>query len=132
MISYLLVSKVGMLVDGSFSPEFSNLGLLLGCFPTALGVASYSTDYSVATDLIPAAIVLGTVSSAPLMYQVAKVLAFLSDPSGSMGKNRSWDDSLFSIISTTIILARFLTRADWRRPPSSHQFSLLLLLLTLR
>ena len=131
MISYLMVGEVGMLVDGGFSPEFANLGLLLACFPTALGVASYSTEYSVATDFIPAAIVLGTVSSAPLMYQVAKFLAFLSDPSGSLGRSRSWDDSLFSIISATIILARFLTRPDWRRPPSSHQFSMLMLLLTL-
>ena len=91
--------QVNVLVGEGRNPSLSNFALLLGSFPTALGVASYASEYGVGrvdrpsnqflyfflkekspvllfrllltqvcTDLISASIVIGTISSAPMMW----------------------------------------------------------------
>lgn len=69
-----LVDKVSVAIDEDFDPGLNNFAFLYGTFPTALGVNSYAGMYGVDPDLISAALILVTISSAPLMYISASIL----------------------------------------------------------
>jgi len=109
MLTYIIVGQVITFVDGAPDQSLSNFSLLLGAFPTALGVASYSSEYNISPDLISAAIVLGTLASAPLMYSIANILTILSEsPEALARSDHSWIDCILSIASCFIILTLFL------------------------
>ena len=77
LVMYTMVGQLAPWIDNKPDPSISNFALLLGSFPAALGVASYSVEYRVATDLISTALVLGTLFSAPIMYGIANTLTTL-------------------------------------------------------
>ena len=127
MLTYIIVDQVTHLLDDIPDPSLSSFALLLGSFPTALGVASFATEYMVVPDILSAAIVMGTLASAPLLYLVANILTFTTvSYSGLAGRDHSWVDCIISITSCTIVLLLFLLRRTKRPPP----FTWTVLLLT--
>ena len=76
-LTFLAVDQVVSWVEGTSDPLLSNFGLLLGSFPTALGVASYATEFNACVDLVSTTIVLTTLASAPIMYSIANILTAL-------------------------------------------------------
>ena len=130
MVTYILVGQLAVWLDGRADPSLSNFALLLGSFPTALGVASYASEYRVSPDLVSAAIVLGTLASAPMMYAIANILTAISEsPEALARSDHSWIDCIISIASIGIMFGLFATTAVWRRSP--HLLTASLLLLTL-
>ena len=132
LLIYLLVGQLAPWIDNKPDPSISNFALLLGSFPAALGVASYSVEYRVATDLISAALVLGTLASAPMMYGIANTLTALSETPETLAKFEHTCiivSCLLSISAVIIVLGLFLSRPVWQRPP--HLLTTSLLILTL-
>jgi len=130
MLTYIMVEQITTLLDGSPDPSLSNFALLLGSFPTALGVASYAAEYKVSPDLISAAIVMGTLASAPMMYSIANILTAISEsPEALSRSDHSWIDCIISIPSCIIIISIFLYQSRWRQPP--HLLTIAMVLLTL-
>ena len=76
-LTFLAVDQVVSWVEGTSDHLLSNFGLLLGSFPTALGVASYATEFNACVDLVSTTIVLTTLASAPIMYSIANILTAL-------------------------------------------------------
>ena len=132
LLIYIMVGQLTPWIDNTADPSVSNFALLLGSFPAALGVASYAVEYRVSTDLISAALVLGTLASAPMMYGIANTLTALSETRESLAM---FEHSciivscLLSIGAVIIVLALFFSRPVWHRPP--HLLTTSLLLLTL-
>ena len=130
IVTYMVVERLTTLLDGASDPALSNFSLLLGSFPTALGVATYASEYGVVPDLISAAIVIGTLASAPLLFLVANTLTALSlSPEELDRVDHSWIDNILSISSLVIVLSLILSRPAWWR--SQHLITMTLLLLTL-
>ena len=129
MVTYLVVNEITGLLDSAPDPSLSNFALLLGSFPPALGVLSYSIDYGVSVDLVSAAIVLTTLISAPLLFAVANILTATSVCKEDLvSSDHSWIDCILSIGSVALVLAILLSRPSWRRGP--HLFTLSLVFLT--
>eukprot|EP01136_Pigoraptor_vietnamica_P027737 Opistho-1_new@84404 len=57
------------------SKDLSMYGFVYGTFPTAPSVPFYAFDYNMGGDMIAAAMVMGTLLSAPLMFVTAKMAA---------------------------------------------------------
>ena len=132
LLTYMMVERISVLLDGVADPSLTNFALLLGSFPTALGVASYASDYMVSADLISGAIVLGTVTSAPMLYLVANILSALAESAETLAQadhSCLTMDCVLSILSAVIVLALFVSRPSWRQSP--HLLSLSILVLTL-
>ena len=129
---YIMVGQLAPWIDNKPDPSISNFALLLGSFPAALGVASYSVEYRVANDLISAALVLGTLASAPFMYGIANELNALPETPETLAKFEHTCiivSCLLSISAAIIVLGLFSSRPVWQRPP--HLLTTSLLILTL-
>ena len=132
MVMYLMVDQVTMWLDGASDPSISNFALLLGSMPAALGVASYSVEFHACIDLISAALVLGTLASAPMMYGIANILTALSESEEALHMFEHQFIVIYStlsIASALLVLGVLLFRKGWFRPP--HLLTISLLLLTL-
>jgi predicted permease len=131
-VTYLTVVQVAAWLDGGPDPALANFALLLGSFPSALGVASYAAEYRVYTDLVSTGIVLGTLASAPLMYGIANTLTALSESPEELTRferSQAAVHCLASIAAASTVLGLFLGRGVWRR--GLHILTTGLLLLTL-
>ena len=127
-ITYLLTDQAAIWIDGEPDRMVSNFAFLLGSFPTALGVASYAVEYAVCPDLISAAIVLGTIASAPLMYGTASILTILAQSPETLAKAEQaciLNCCIATIASTLVVLAIFTYRRVLLRPPHSHTTAIL-------
>ena len=132
LLIYIMVGQLAPWIDNKPDPSISNFALLLGSFPAALGVASYSVEYRVATDLISAALVLGTLASAPMMYGIANTLTALSETPETLAIFEHTCiivSCLISVSAVIIVLGLFFSRPVWQRPP--HLLTTSLLILTL-
>ena len=122
-ITYLLTDQVTLWMDGEPDRMISNFAFLLGSFPTALGVASYAAEYAVCPDLVSAAIVLGTIASAPLMYGTASILTSLAESPESLARAEQaciLNCCIASIASVLTILVIFTFKRVLIRPPHLH------------
>merc|ERR550517_772964 len=122
-ITYLLTDQAAIWINGEPDRMVSNFAFLLGSFPTALGVASYAVEYAVCPDLISAAIVLGTIASAPLMYGTASILTTLAESPETLAMAEQAcirNCCIASIASIFIVLAIFTYRRVLIRPPHLH------------
>merc|ERR550517_1014335 len=109
-ITYLLTDQAAIWINGEPDRMVSNFAFLLGSFPTALGVASYAVEYAVCPDLVSAAIVLGTIASAPLMYGTASILTTLAESPETLARAEQaciLNCCIASIASILIVLAIF-------------------------
>merc|ERR1719319_1642133 len=131
MVMYLMVDQVTMLLDGTTDPSISNFALLLGSMPSALGVASYSVQFHASIDLISAAIVLGTLASAPMLYSIANILTVLTQTKEALHIFEHQCIVIYSILSIVAVplVLIIMTRKGWRRTPQLLTTSLLLLTL---
>merc|ERR1719319_906114 len=131
MVMYLMVDQVTMLLDGTTDPSISNFALLLGSMPSALGVASYSVQFHASIDLISAAIVLGTLASAPMLYSIANILTVLTQTKEALHIFEHQCIVIYSILSivAALLVLVIMTRKGWRRTPQLLTTSLLLLTL---
>jgi len=122
-ITYLLADQAALWIDGKPDRMISNFAFLLGSFPTALGVQSYAVEYLVCPDLVSAAIVLGTIASAPLMYGTASILTILAESPESLARAEQaciLNCCIASIASILIVLAIFTYKRVLIRPPHLH------------
>jgi len=131
MVMYLMVDQVTMWLDGTTDPSISNFALLLGSMPSALGVASYSVQFHASIDLISAAIVLGTLASAPMLYSIANILTVLTQTKEALHMFEHQCIVIYSILSIVAapLVLIIMTRKGWRRTPQLLTTSLLLLTL---
>ena len=128
-ITFLAVDQVVAWLEGTSDPLLSNFGLLLGSFPTALGVASYASEFNVCIDLVSTTIDLTTLASAPIMYSIANILTALHNSSDALARcwnfdpkssainmdksirlDHSWIDCIISLVAVTLTLALFLSK----------------------
>jgi len=130
LLFYIIIGNIITLMDGfnpCITPILSNFALLLGSFPTALGVASYSLEL---TDLISPAIILATFVSVPLIYMVANILTTLSESLEALARaDHSWIDCIITIVSCIIILYFFISKKRILHSP--HLQTSVIILLTL-
>ena len=122
-ITYILANQAAIWFDKSPDHEISNFAFLLGSFPTALGVASYAAEYNVCPDLISAAIVLGTIASAPLMYGTASILKIEAQSAETLAKAEQAciiNCCIATIVSTVVVLAIFTYRKVLVKAPHHH------------
>jgi len=100
--------------------ELENFSFLYGSFPSANGVFSYALHYDIVPELIAAAIIIGTVISAPLMYASSRILKITS-----MERTNYEDDlksftqviDIFSMISIIWVLCLFFIGRRFRKLP---------------
>ena len=125
-ITFLAVDQVVAWLEGTSDPLLSNFGLLLGSFPTALGVASYASEFNACIDLVSTTIVLTTLASAPIMYSIANILTALHKSLDALARwskisannfqnssirlDHSWIDCIISLVAVTLTLALFLSK----------------------
>ena len=106
--SYYMVTKCHHAMYGFVDRKLINFAFLYGTFPTALGVMSYATTYNTFPELVSAAIVLGTILSAPLMFVSAEILKVYDLNIDDDILNSSFYIAICAIIGILIILAIFI------------------------
>ena len=129
-LTFFLTNQTALWIDGKSDLMISNVAFLLGSFPTALGVASYANDYDVRPDLISAAIVLGTIVSAPLMYGTASVLTTVAVSLEDLVRAEqafSFYSYIATILSTMVVLAIFAYKRVLLKAPHLHTSIILVL-----
>jgi len=126
-----MVGLTSVLLEGKKNPAMSNFGFLYGAFPTALGVHGYASHYNVQPDFVSAAILVGTLVSAPLMYISANILSVIDfddeDINATISSLRTFDTNIcqFSIVAILYITLLFLLG---RKFTATHLMTLTLLL----
>ena len=85
-LTFLAMEQVVGLVEGATDPLLSNFALLLGSFPTALGVASYASQFNACMDLVSTIIFFTTLASAPVLYSIANILTALHTSAESFAR----------------------------------------------
>merc|ERR1719334_1490394 len=126
-----MVGLTSVLLEGKKNPAMSNFGFLYGTFPTALGVDSYASHYNLQSDIVSAAILVGTLVSAPLMYISANILTVIDfddeDIHATISSLRTFDTNIsqFSIVAILYITLLFLLG---RKFTACHVMTLTLLL----
>ena len=130
ILTYFLVLKFTVLLDAKPSQMLSNIALLYGIFPTALGVAGYAADYKISSDLVSIAIVIVTLVSAPLLYLVANTLKVIDATRESLAQaDHSYIDANLSIVAIVFLFCIWINSKQWRRSPLPLTTSMLLLTL---
>ena len=85
-LTFLAMEQVVGWVEGATDPLLSNFALLLGSFPTALGVASYASQFNACMDLVSTIIFFTTLASAPVLYSIANILTALHTSAESFAR----------------------------------------------
>ena len=124
IFSYFMVTKCHQVMYGFVDRKLVNFAFLYGTFPTALGVMSYATTYNTFPELVSAAIVLGTILSAPLMYVSAEILKVYDLNIDDHILNSSFYIATCAIIGILIVLAIFIITRRFLSMPHSLTTSL--------
>lgn len=127
-----MVDFSSFLLEGEKNPAMSNFGFLYGTFPTALGVHGYASHYDVQPDIVSAAILVGTLVSAPLMFVSANILKIVElNREAIVPILKLFDSKIceFSIVAILYIAVLFLIG---RKFTPTHLLTLTLLLCCLQ
>lgn len=111
------------------SLELSNLGFLLGTFPTAPGVLFYAIQYNVAVDMVASAMVACTFISAPLTFVSARMVSLSSaNPADYVQLLDGFllPVAITGLVSTLFVLAIFLASKRWKKVPHFASIQLVL------
>ncbi|XP_064401866.1 lysosomal cholesterol signaling protein-like [Halichondria panicea] len=119
LIAYRVLYSI--LPEGVFNSSqeaVSTFGFLLGTFPTAPTVFVFSTQYSLAMEIVAASVVLCTFFSAPIMYLSARMILVLSSVTSDNYNNVIMDSrndvSIVSCVSVAFVFILFLLARRYR------------------
>ncbi|XP_046451325.1 integral membrane protein GPR155-like isoform X2 [Daphnia pulex] len=102
------------------SLDLSNLGFLLGTFPSAPGILFYAIQYNVAVDMIATAMVAGTFFSLPISVVSSKMISLSSaNPADYISLLDSFliRIAIVGLVCTLFLQVIFLASKKWKKAP---------------
>lgn len=107
-------------MNGNASLDLSNLGFLLGTFPSAPGILFYAIQYNVAVDMIATAMVAGTFFSLPISVVSSKMISLSSaNPADYISLLDSFliRIAIIGLVCTLFMQVIFLASKKWKKAP---------------
>nr|CAH0112507.1 unnamed protein product [Daphnia galeata] len=102
------------------SLDLSNLGFLLGTFPSAPGILFYAMQYNVAVDMIATAMVAGTFFSLPISVVSSKMISLSSaNPADYITLLDSFliRVAIGGLVCTVFLQLIFMASKKWKKAP---------------